>query len=224
MPQELSVHDLKHRLEKSRDFALLDVRETVEYNLAHIPGACSLPRRLLEFQVADLVPYRGALTVLCDDDGRRAELAASTLERLGYTNVAVLSGGLNRWVTEGFGTEWGVNVPSKDFGERLLMTKHVPEVEPDELHRWLERGDKVVMLDSRTPEEHQRSCIPGSRSMPGAELGLRAWEYAAPDTTIVVHCAGRTRSILGAGTLQRLWFKNVYALKNRTMGWLLAGL
>ena len=105
------------------------------------------------------------------------------------------------------------------------MTKHVPEVEPDELNEWLQSGRKLVLLDSRTPEEHQRACIPGSRSMPGAELGLRAWELMDdPDTTVVVHCAGRTRSIVGAGTLQRMGVKNVFALKNGTMGWELAGL
>src|SRR5690606_6729670 len=66
--------------------------------------------------------------------------------------------------------------------------------------------------------------IPGSRSMPGAELGLRIWDLAPdPDTTVVVHCAGRTRSIIGAATLQRLGVPNVYALKNGTMGWLLSG-
>jgi rhodanese-related sulfurtransferase len=60
--------------------------------------------------------------------------------------------------------------------------------------------------------------------MPGAELGLRVWDLVPDtDTTVVVHCAGRTRSIIGAATLQRLGVPNVYALKNGTMGWLLAG-
>jgi rhodanese-related sulfurtransferase len=162
--------------------------------------------------------------VVCDDDGMRARLAAGTLEALGYSDVSVLAGGLNRWVTEGHPTEWGVNVPSKDFGEKVLLQQHVPEVEPDELASWLQDGRKLIMLDSRTPEEHSRQCIPGSRSMPGAELGLRIWDLAQdPDTTVVVHCAGRTRSIIGAATLQRLGVPNVYALKNGTMGWLLAG-
>src|SRR5690606_22646388 len=58
----------------------------------------------------------------------------------------------------------------------------------------------------------------------GAELGLRIWDLVPDtDTTVVVHCAGRTRSIIGAATLQRLGVPNVYALKNGTMGWLLAG-
>ena len=102
----------------------------------------------------------------------------------------------------------------------------MPELEPDELHEWIERGDKFILVDSRTPEEHHRACIPGSRSMPGAELGLRMWQLAdeSPDLPIVVHCAGRTRSIIGAGTLRRMGFQNVYALKNGTMGWQLAGL
>ncbi len=225
MAKQISARELHDLMQREGDnLALLDVRETAEYNLAHIGGSCSLPRRQLEWRVSQLVPWTGERVIVCDDDGQRASLASSTLEALGYSDVAVLTGGLNRWVTENYGTEWGVNVPSKDFGEKLLLTQHVPEVEPDELATWLKDGRKLIMLDSRTPEEHNRACIPGSRSMPGAELGLRIWDLADDETTVVVHCAGRTRSLLGAGTLQRLGVKNVFALKNGTMGWQLAGL
>jgi len=225
MPKSVSVADLKTMLSTSaKDIALIDVRETAEYNLAHIAGSCSVPRRQLEFRIEGLVPWRGARIVVCDDDGVRAGLAAATLESMGYSDVSVLAGGLNRWVTEGEQTEWGVNVPSKDFGEKVLLQQDVAEVEPDELAAWMREGRKIVLLDSRTPEEHHRACIPSSRSMPGAELGLRAWDLVEPDTTVVVHCAGRTRSIIGAGTLRRLGLPNVYALKNGTMGWQLAGL
>ena len=220
----LSASSLKQDIEAGESFALLDVRETAEYNLAHVPGSCSLPRRELEFRIEELVPWPGKRVVVCDDDGRRAELAAGTLASMGYSDVAVLAGGLNRWVTEGGGTEWGVNVPSKDFGEKVLLQQPVPEVDPDTLHEWMKSGRRIVLLDSRTPEEHHRSCIPGSRSMPGAELGLRIWDMADDEATVVVHCAGRTRSIIGAATLQRLAVPNVYALKNGTMGWVLAGL
>jgi rhodanese-related sulfurtransferase len=226
MPKDISVKTLKALLDTmGEDIALIDVRETAEYNLAHIAGSCSVPRRQLEYRIERLVPWRGTRTVVCDDDGVRAKLAASTLDRMGYTNVSVLDGGLNRWVTEGEQTEWGLNVPSKDFGEKVLLQQPVAEVEPDELAAWMREGRKIVLLDSRTPEEHHRACIPGSRSMPGAELGLRVWDAVQdPETTVVVHCAGRTRSIVGAGTLRRLGVPNVYALKNGTMGWQLAGL
>jgi rhodanese-related sulfurtransferase len=226
MAKAITVSEL-HSLLATRgdEVALLDVREVAEYNLAHIAGSCSLPRRQIEFRVTGLVPWRGARVVVCDDDGVRANLAAATLETMEYTDVSVLTGGLNRWVTEGHNTEWGVNVPSKDFGEKLLLHQEVPELEPDELAEWFAEGKRPILLDSRTPEEHHRNCIPGSRSMPGAELGLRIWDLAQdPETPVVVHCAGRTRSIIGAGTLMRLGVPNVYALKNGTMGWQLAGL
>ena len=226
MTGQISVADLSAMLDSHGDgIALLDVREIAEYNLAHIAGSCSLPRRQIEFRLAGLVPWRGARVIVCDDDGVRATLAAATLESMGYTNVSFLAGGLNRWVTEGHNTEWGLNVPSKDFGEKVLLQQEVPELEPDDLASWFAEGKKPILLDSRTPEEHHRMCIPGSRSMPGAELGLRIWDLAQdPQTPVVVHCAGRTRSIIGAGTLKRLGVPNVYALKNGTMGWQLAGL
>ena len=152
--------------------------------------------------------------------------AAATAERLGYGHVSVLDGGINRWVTEGFSTEWGSNVPSKDFGEKVEMVAHVPEIEAKDLAARLRRGEKFLILDSRTPEEFRRFCIPGGRSVPGGELALRITDLTkdlARDTTVIVNCAGRTRSIIGARVLQRMGLANVYGLKNGTAGWLLAG-
>ena len=124
---------LKFLLDTELTFALLDVREPGEYNTAHIPGASLLPRRLIEFRAERLIPCRTVQVIVCDDDGRRAALAAATLERMGYTRTAVLQGGINRWASEGFATEWGMNVPSKDFGEKIEVTHHVPTLAPTEL-------------------------------------------------------------------------------------------
>ena len=55
----------------------------------------------LETSVPQAVPFKGTPIVVCDDDGRRARLAAATLERIGYRQVSVLDGGINRWVTDG---------------------------------------------------------------------------------------------------------------------------
>ena len=211
----------------STQFALIDVREAGEYNSSHIPGASLIPRRSLEFQMAGAVPVKRVPIVVCDDDGRRAALAAATLERMGYTDVSVMGGGMNSWVTQGFPTEWGVNVPSKDFGERVQVEHHVPTIEPAELHDRVQRGDELIILDTRTPEEYRRFCIPGGRSVPGGELALHITDITkdlSRDATIVVNCAGRTRSIIGTRTLQRMGLTNVYGLENGTAGWLLAGL
>ena len=226
MPDTISPQSLDGLLKGGSPFALIDVRETGEYNNAHIPGASLIPRRDLEAQIADAVPHAATPVVLCDDDARRATLAAATLERLGYSDVSVLDGGINRWVTQEYPTEWGVNVPSKDFGEKVEVVHHVPEIDAVELNERIESGEEIVILDTRTPEEYQRLCIPGGRSVPGAELALRITDITkdlSDDATVVINCAGRTRSIIGTRVLQRMGMPNVVGLKNGTAGWSLAG-
>ena len=226
MVDRMSPEALKSLLVGNTPFAFIDVREAGEYNTSHIPGSSLMSRRHLEFQLSLAVPYKGAHVILCDDDGRRVPLAAATVERMGYRHVSVLDGGINRWVSRDYPTEWGSNVPSKDFGEKVEVVHHVPELEATELHERMERGDKLVILDTRTPEEYQRFCIPGGRSVPGGELALRITDITKdldPDTTIIINCAGRTRSIIGTRVLQRMGVQNVYGLKNGTSGWLLAG-
>ena len=226
MVDHVSPEALQNLLAGNTQFAFIDVREAGEYNTSHIPGSSLMSRRHLEFQLPLTVPYKGTPVMLCDDDGRRVSLAAVTVERMGYRHVSVLDGGINRWVSRDYPTEWGSNVPSKDFGEKVEVVHHVPELEATELHERIERGDKLVILDTRTPEEYRRFCIPGGRSVPGGELALRITDITkdlAPDTTIIVNCAGRTRSIIGTRVLQRMGLKNVYGLKNGTSGWLLAG-
>jgi rhodanese-related sulfurtransferase len=226
MASSTSPRALRDLLDGRAPFALIDVREPGEYNSSHIAGASLIPRRQLEFLMPHAVPFTGTSLVLCDDDGRRAGLAAATVQRMGYTQVSVLDGGINRWVTEGFPTEWGSNVPSKDFGEKVEVVHHVPEIEAKELAERMDRGEKFAILDTRTPEEFRRFCIPGGRSVPGGELALHITDIARSldrDTTIIVNCAGRTRSIIGTRVLQRMGLQNVYGLKNGTAGWLLAG-
>ncbi|MFQ6027915.1 MAG: rhodanese-like domain-containing protein [Dehalococcoidia bacterium] len=226
MAGSLSPQALNDLLGGNSKFALIDVREAGEYNSTHIPDSSLISRRDLEVQMAAAVPVKNAHVVLCDDDGRRATLAAATLERMGYTNVSVLEGGVARWSIQNYPTEWGSNVISKDFGEKMEVVHHVPEIEATELHERMERGDKLVILDTRTPEEYQSVCIPGGRSVPGGELALRITDITKdldPDTTVIVNCAGRTRSVIGTRVLQRMGLTNVYGLKNGTSGWLLAG-
>ena len=227
MASIISPKGLHELLDSGASLALIDVREHGEFNSSHIAGFTSLPRRLLEFEMGYLAPFAGVRVVVCDDDGRRSRLAASTLQRMGYRSVSVLEGGINRWTTDGYATEWGMNVPSKDFGERVEVVHRVPEMDADELHARARRGERLVILDTRTPQEYARFCIPGGRSVPGGELVLRVTDIvreAGEGATVVVNCAGRTRSIIGTRSLQRMGLSNVYGLKNGTSGWVLAGL
>jgi rhodanese-related sulfurtransferase len=210
----------------SAPHALLDVRERAAYERGHIYRATSIPRRLLETRVAGLVTAKRTPIVVYDDDGRIAALAAATLTAMGYRDVRTLEGGLAGWRAAGGRMVQGLNVPSKVFGEQALHRYHTPEVTCAELAARLERGEHMVIVDSRTPEEYQRGCIPGAISVPGAELVLRIGDLVpAPDVPIVVHCGGRTRSFIGAESLRRMALPNpIVALRNGTMGWQLDGL
>ena len=227
MTQTITSDHLLDLFAGDTPFALIDVREPGEYNASHIPGSSLIPRRMLEFDLDAAVPHPGTLIVLCDDDSRRAARAAETVEHMGYSQVVWLEGGVNRWMSLDHPTEWGVNVPSKDFGEKMEVVHKVPEIDAIELHSRMERGEKMVILDTRTPEEYRRFCIPGGRSLPGGELALRITDVTAdldPDTTVVVNCAGRTRSIIGTRILQRMGIdREIVGLKNGTSGWVLAG-
>jgi rhodanese-related sulfurtransferase len=106
-------------------FALFDVRERGEFNECQICGATSLPRSQIEFRIGRLVANRNIPIVLYDDGTARAPLAAATLLRLGYEQIAVLAGGLTAWQAEGRPTVSGVNVPSKAFGEKVHHGRNI---------------------------------------------------------------------------------------------------
>jgi rhodanese-related sulfurtransferase len=206
--------------------AVLDLRERGAYERGHIFRTTTLPRRLLEFRLAQLVPAPVTPVVLVDEDGSLTALARPTLTAMGHRDVRVLDGGLAAWRAAGRPLVQGLNVASKVFGEQALHRWKTPQIAPRELHERISRGDDLVIVDSRTPEEYHRGCVPGAISVPGGELVFRIGDLVSrPDTTIVVHCGGRTRSYIGAESLRRMGLPNpIVALENGTMGWELAGL
>ena len=86
-----------------------------------------------------------------------------------------------------------MNVPSKAFGEFIEHQTDTPSVSADELAAMFERGEDLVVLDSRPVPEFRHFSIPGGVCCPGAELVYRVGDMAPdPETTVVVNCAGRT--------------------------------
>jgi rhodanese-related sulfurtransferase len=218
--------ELKARLGDGGEIALLDVREEGSFSARHLLLASCVPLSRLEFLIDDLVPRRGTPIVLCDAGEGLAVRAAERLRQFGYADVAVLAGGVDGWAAAGLLLFSGVNVPSKAFGEVVETNCHTPHITADELQRRFAAGERLVVLDSRPLDEFRAMSIPGATDTPGAELVYRVHDLApAPDTLVVVNCAGRTRSIIGAQSLINAGIANkVVALKDGTMGWSLAGL
>jgi rhodanese-related sulfurtransferase len=207
------------------ELALVDVREELIFSQRHLLLARSVPLSRFELLFAALVPRRTTRIVLCDGNDSLAERAARILSRNGYTDVGILAGGVDAWDAAGFELFSGVNVPSKAFGEYVEHANGTPNIGAAELAKLMGDGADIVVLDSRPFDEYARVSIPTATNVPGAELVLRAREIApSPATLVVVNCAGRTRSIIGAQSLINAGLPNkIAALRNGTMGWSLAG-
>ncbi len=225
MAKIVAATRLKAMLSDGGEIALLDVREAGQYADGHPFFAVPCAYSRFEADVERLVPRRSVRMVLIDDGDGVAARAAKRAEGLGYTDVAILDGGAPAWKAAGYTLFDGVNLPSKTFGELIELERHTPRITADELVAMQKRGDDMVIVDGRTWAEYQRFSIPGGISCPNGELALRIDAIApSPKTRIVVNCAGRTRSIIGAQTLIDVGVPNeVVALENGTQGWFLAG-
>ncbi len=220
--------EVRTLLRDGGEMALLDVREEGVFSEEGHPFfANSVPLSRLELMIRDLVPrLLTRIVVLDGGEEGLAERAATKLALMGYCNVAVMAGGAQAWAAAGFELFTGINVPSKAFGELVEHRCKTPHIAAAELKRRLDAGEEVLIVDSRPIGEFRNMSIPGAFDCPGAELVYRVPDrLRSPDSLVVVNCAGRTRSIIGAQSLRNAGLANpVMALENGTMGWELAGL
>ena len=221
----IDARALRTRIMGTGELALIDVREASAYAEGHILYAASLPLARLALLAERALPRRSVPIVVCDDGEGIAAGAAARLTDSGYCDVSVLEGGVEAWAARGGVLFSGTNVPSKAFGEHVEHIEGTPSLSAEELDSLVKSGEDVLILDSRPMDEYRAHSIPGGICVPGAELAYRVHDLRrSPDTRVVVNCAGRTRSIIGAQSLINAGVVNVTSLRNGTMGWRLAGL
>ena len=217
---------LRAALAERRELAILDVREEGVTARRRLFYSSIAPVGRLGLLVGQLVPRFATPIVLVDEAGEYTSRAAALLAGFGYTDVSILAGGVSGWEAAGFEVFSGTNVPGKAFGEVIEHRLKTPNIDALTLKRLQDAGEDLVVLDSRPFPEFKTMNIPGGIECAGAELVYRALAAApSPETLIVVNCAGRTRSILGAQSLVNAGIPNpVAALSGGSMSWLLSGL
>jgi rhodanese-related sulfurtransferase len=206
------------------EIALLDFRHEAAFATGHPLFAANMVADRIAIEAAVRLPRKTVPIVLYDDGEGLVGPAAERLAALGYSNISVLDGGLQAWRAAGYEVFQDVNSYAKAFGELVESRRHTPSLSADEVAALIADKADVAILDVRRFDEYATMNIPGSLSVPGAELVLRAAKAAPdPDTTIIVNCAGRTRSIIGTQSLINAGVTNkVRALRNGTIGWTLA--
>jgi rhodanese-related sulfurtransferase len=206
------------------EIALLDVRHEADFATGHPLFAANMAADRIAREAELRLPRKDVPIVLYDNGEGLVPAVAADLAALGYTNVRALAGGLAAWRDAGYELFQDVNSYAKAFGELVEQRRHTPSLPADDVAALIKNGANIKILDVRRFDEYATMNIPGSVSVPGAELVLRAGSAAPdPETTIVVNCAGRTRSIIGTQSLINAGIPNkVVALRNGTMGWTLA--
>ncbi|MBM6583696.1 hypothetical protein ILT44_26190 [Microvirga sp. BT689] len=215
----------KQLVHSQAEMAFLDVREHGPYGEGHPLLAVWCPYSRLELMAPSLVPNPKVPLVLIDGGDGIAEKAVMRLEQMGYQDVMVVAGGTKAWLEAGYTLFEGEHVPSKTLGELAERAYHPNTINPETLAEWQRDAHSHLLFDVRPPAEHRKMTIPGACCLPNGELPHRL-SAAIPDTSvpIVLTCAGRTRSLIGAISLKFLGIGNpLYSLRNGTQGWAIAG-
>ncbi|RQH10696.1 rhodanese-like domain-containing protein [Bradyrhizobium sp. RP6] len=216
--------DIRRALLLREEIALLDLRYEAAFATGHPLFAANMALDRIAVEAEVRLPRKDVPIVLYDDGKGLVAPGAERFAALGYTDIGALDGGLTAWRDAGFEVFEDVNSYSKAFGELVESRRHTPSLSADEVAKLIADKANIAILDVRRFDEYATMNIPGSVSVPGAELVLRAGQAAPdPETTIIVNCAGRTRSIIGTQSLINAGVPNkVRALRNGTIGWTLA--
>lgn len=221
----VSAAELHEMFEDDEEIAVLDTRELGEWITGHLLQASPAPRSRLELDAPALLPRVGLRVVVIAKDNPSGHDAAHVLRRGGYCNVAVLDGGIEACPQAGLAIHDGMGTFEKAFGELVQTKIGTPTIKPADLQLMQVNDVDHVLVDCRPTSEFERIHVRGSKNAPGVEL-LAAVEDLdlAPSTQIIVSCAGRTRSIIGAQTLIDAGIPNpVSCLEDGVMGWRIAG-
>ncbi len=140
---EIRPSEAQRRIQTGDAVRVVDVRERMEWNDGHLPGAVHVPRGFLELQIEESIPDKDSPVILYCAGGVRSLLAGATLRQMGYTNVTSMAGGYNAWAASGLPTEKPV-VLTTDQRRRYSRHLLVPEVGEDGQSKLLQ--SKVLLV------------------------------------------------------------------------------
>ena len=225
VPHTIDAPTLRDWLADGAELAVIDVRDREAVGYASPLAATNLPADELPSAIGRFIPRKAVRTVLVDGGDGAAQRLAGELDTDGWSAVVALDGGIATWEAQGGNDSPTFDIPGRDFSLAIRDERGTPSVTADELKELRERGDDVVVLDTRTVPEYTAGHVPGAVAVPGAELLLRFGDLVpSADTHVVVSCAGLPRAIIGAQTLIDAGVPNrVSFLYDGTKAWTASG-
>ena len=209
---------------KNKDIAFIDVRKREKYVQGFAFGSINCETAKLNQHLNDLVPNNKTTILLIgieNDDNKKKIF--KVLNKFNFKSYFTIKGDYKSWVKNKLPFWKGEYTLSKAFGEWVERSSNIKNILPNELKK-IHKINNFLQIDTRPKIEFEKFSLPFSHHCSGGELPIFLNNNLNINKTYIVHCAGRTRSIIAYQTLKDFNFKNKkYVLNGGTQNWVLSG-
>ena len=210
---------------KKINLVFLDVRERKEYVQGFAFGAVNCPISNFKKNVNDLVPDKKTVVLLIGIKNKKEKFKLlNTLKHLNYKSYFSIKNNYKTWLKRKLPYWAGEYTFSKAFGEWIEITSTIRNIFPNDLNKIHKKKNNYLQIDVRPKKEFEKFSLPFSVQCSGGELPIFINNNSNLKKNYIVHCAGRTRSIIAYQTLNDFNFNNKkYVLNGGTQNWVLKG-
>lgn len=210
---------------KKNNVAFIDVRKRKTYVQQFAFGAINCPVNRFHFIIQDLVPDPSTYLLIIGASKNERIKTSSILKKKRFSNFHYIRDGYKAWSKAKLPMWAGEHTFCKAFGEWIEVSGNINNIYPKQLKELHQKDmSSVAQIDARPKAEYEKFTLPFSKQCSGGELPVYLNDKKYNFQTFVVHCAGRTRSIIAYQTLTDFNFSNKkYVLNGGTQNWELNG-
>ena len=224
--QSLEIKQVLNLLKNNtKNISFLDIRERKEYVHGFAFGSVNCPFSKFKYLIKELVPDVNTTLILIGvkNINQKTQIQ-KILKKLKYDRSFIIKGDYKIWKKQKFPLWAGEYTFSKAFGEWIEITSNIKNLYAKELYKIHKKNHNYLQIDARPKKEFEKFSLPQSVQCSGGELPCYINNTENLRKNYIVHCAGRTRSIIAYQTLKDFNFKNKkYVLNGGTQNWVLNG-
>ncbi len=224
--QSLEIKQVLNLLKNNtKNISFLDIRERKEYVHGFAFGSVNCPFSKFKYLIKELVPDVNTTLILIGIKNiNQKTRIQKILKKLKYRRSFIIKGDYKIWKKNKFPLWAGEYTFSKAFGEWIEITSNIKNLYAKELYKIHKKNHNYLQIDARPKKEFEKFSLPQSVQCSGGELPCFINNKENLRKNYIVHCAGRTRSIIACQTLKDFNFKNKkYVLNGGTQNWVLNG-
>jgi rhodanese-related sulfurtransferase len=222
---EISITDaVKILRSKNTNIAFIDLRKREKYVQGFAFGSINCEIEKFNQHLVDLVPDNKTTILLIgiENDANKKKIF-KVLNKFNFKSYFTIKEDYKAWVKNKLPFWKGEYTFSKAFGEWVEKSSYIQNIFPDELKK-MHKKNNFLQIDSRPKIEFEKFSLPFSHHCSGGELPIFLNNNVNINKTYIVHCAGRTRSIIAYQTLKDFNFENKkFVLNGGTQNWVLSG-